>query len=145
MPTNTSTPVCHQVSDQMKIAESTKLCLFFKPFFSVRTLPVVCSFSLYLATFKSYIIMTLNNERKLGTYVPSAFLFGQQIRPGGTFSNQVGTSLCKGQLISECPLDVFNFPKKTMKKFDKFLHQNPKNGEFNKTKTLSYNNTIVYI
>ena len=40
--------------------------------------------------------MTLNNERKLGTYVPSAFLFGQQFRPGGTFSNQVGTSLCGG-------------------------------------------------
>ena len=53
-------------------------------------------FYLYLATFKSYIIMTLNNERKLGTYVPSAFLFGQQFRPGGTFSNQVGTSLCGG-------------------------------------------------
>ena len=27
----------------------------------------------------------------------------------------------KGQLISECPLDVLNFPKKRMKKFDKFL------------------------
>ena len=53
-------------------------------------------FYLYLATFKSYIIMTLNNERKLGTYVPSAFLFGQQFRPGGTFSNQVGPSLCVG-------------------------------------------------
>ena len=27
----------------------------------------------------------------------------------------------KGQLISECLFDILNFPKKTTKKFDKFL------------------------
>ena len=27
----------------------------------------------------------------------------------------------KGQLISECPFDVSNFPKNQQKKFDKFL------------------------
>ena len=28
---------------------------------------------------------------------------------------------CKGQLISECLLGVIDFPKKNIKKFDKFL------------------------
>ena len=32
----------------------------------------------------------------------------------------------KGQLISECILGVFNFPKETMKKIDKFLRKNLK-------------------
>ena len=69
-------------------------------------------FQPYLATFKSYIIMTLNNERKLGTYVPSAFLFGQQIMPGGTFSNQVGTSLCGGyNLPSLIGIGLMYLPK----------------------------------
>ena len=32
----------------------------------------------------------------------------------------------KGQLISECLFEVLNFPKKTTKKFDKFLPKNLK-------------------
>ena len=49
----------------------------------------------------------------------------------------------KGQLISECPFDVLNFPKKPTKKFDKFLPQNLKGGEINKIKALSYNTIII--
>ena len=44
----------------------------------------------------------------------------------------------KGQLISECPFDVLNFPKKTTKKFDKFLPKNLKSGLINTIKALSY-------
>ena len=45
-----------------------------------------------------------------------------------------GKDLCsrlqsKGQLISECPFDVLNFPKNQRKKIDKFLPQNLKSGE----------------
>ena len=35
----------------------------------------------------------------------------------------------KGQLISECIFDVLNLPKKTNKKFDKFLPKNLKSGQ----------------
>ena len=35
----------------------------------------------------------------------------------------------KGQLISECPFNVLNFPKEPMKKFDKFLSQNLNSGQ----------------
>ena len=34
------------------------------------------------------------------------------------------TALAKGQLISECSLDLLNFPKKNNEKFDKFLPWN---------------------
>ena len=35
----------------------------------------------------------------------------------------------KGQSISECPHDVLNFPKKNMKKIDKFLPKDLKSGQ----------------
>jgi hypothetical protein len=37
-------------------------------------------------------------------------------------SNKIDAKLrAKGQLISECLFGVFNFPKKTLQKFDEFL------------------------
>ena len=48
----------------------------------------------------------------------------------------------KGQLISECPLDVLNFPKNQRKDF--CPKQNLKRGEINKIKALPYD-TLIYI
>ena len=46
----------------------------------------------------------------------------------------------KGQLISECPFGVLNFPKLQRKN----LAKNLKSGQINKIKALSYN-TITYL
>ena len=44
----------------------------------------------------------------------------------------------KGQLISECPFDVLNFPKNQQKKIWQIFALESKNGEINKIKALYY-------